>query len=95
LVTFFGNPRGAFHGTHVPVEEPSTASLPDSCTAAKNYDHLMSLCAGAYGLTAVVLTKSALAQRLDPTRKKAKQEKRSKKDAERRAASCAIESADS
>src|SRR5260370_19139736 len=23
------------HGTHVPVEEPSTASQPDSCTAAK------------------------------------------------------------
>src|SRR3954470_18656927 len=23
------------HGTHVPVEEPSTASVPDSCSAAK------------------------------------------------------------
>jgi hypothetical protein len=26
---------GHIHGTLVPVEEPSTASLPDSCTAAR------------------------------------------------------------
>src|SRR5260370_4075710 len=31
------------HGTHVPVEEPSTASFPDSCIAAKQtlFDHFV------------------------------------------------------
>jgi hypothetical protein len=31
IVAAFNSPR--IHGTHVPVEEPSTASLPDSCSA--------------------------------------------------------------
>src|SRR6188508_2372147 len=44
--------RGSFNsahifGTHVPVEEPSTASIADSCTAANDacdvlFDHLVS-----------------------------------------------------
>jgi hypothetical protein len=43
--------RGGFnsthiHGTHVPVEEPSTASFSDSCTAA-NYAFIRSLVGGA------------------------------------------------
>jgi hypothetical protein len=33
-VAAFNSPR--IHATHVPVEEPSTASLPDSCSAAKS-----------------------------------------------------------
>jgi hypothetical protein len=36
------------HGTHVPVEEPSTASIPDSCAAASNplFDHFIGECEG-------------------------------------------------
>jgi len=47
-----------FYDTHVPVEEPSTASKADSCTAAKSpsFDHCVGLCEQAYRQNEDVMT---------------------------------------
>src|SRR5262249_15536565 len=41
-----GSPHGD-HGTYVPVEEPSTASQPDSCTAAIHFAYSITYVARA------------------------------------------------